>query len=102
MMPRKTTIVVLVAIVVSFAAGFGLRPLIAPATSTPFPVSAAPSSSAPVAARGTQYFVANIDKARQIVAGCRAGSVRGGECATAEEAIITVDADERRRKFLGK
>ncbi|UVO49918.1 hypothetical protein M0208_05065 [Sphingomonas sp. SUN019] len=97
----KTVIVVLVTLLVGFAGGFFLRPAIAPTQQTapvaiPSPVAAAPSE-----ARGTQYFVANIDEARQVVAGCRDGSVRGGECLTAEEAIIKVDAQERRKRFLG-
>lgn len=97
----KTIIVVIVTLAIGFAGGFILRPVIAPspaivAASTPTPVSSASSE-----ARGTQYFVANIDEARQVVAGCRDGSVRGGECATAEEAIIKVDAAERRKRFLG-
>lgn len=52
-------------------------------------------------ARSTQYFVANVAEARQVVAGCRDGSVRGGECTNAEEALIKVDAAERRKRFLG-
>lgn len=97
----KTIIVALITLLVGFAGGFVLRPIIAPtqqiaATTNPSPIAAAPAE-----ARGTQYFVAHIDEARQMVAGCRDGSVRGGECATAEEAIIKVDAAERRRKFLG-
>jgi hypothetical protein len=44
--------------------------------------------------------MAHLDEARRVVAGCRDGSVRGGECATAEEAIIKVDAQERRKRFL--
>lgn len=97
----KTIIIALVTLVIGFAGGFVLRPVIAPTQQTapvaiPSPIAAAPSE-----ARGTQYFVAHIDEARQVVAGCRDGSVRGGECATAEEAIIKVDAEERRRRFLG-
>lgn len=97
----KTIIVVLVTLLVGFAGGFVLRPVIVPAQQTapvaiPSPIAAAPSE-----ARGTQYFVAHIDEARQVVAGCQDGSVRGGECATAEEAIIKVDAQERRERFLG-
>ena len=97
----KTIIIALVTLVIGFAGGFVLRPVIAPTQQTvpvaiPSPIAAAPSE-----VRGTQYFVAHIDEARQVVAGCRDGSVRGGECATAEEAIIKVDAAERRRKFLG-
>lgn len=101
MWQSKTIIVALITLLVGFAGGFVLRPIIAPtqqiaAVTSPSPIAAAPSE-----ARGTQYFVANIDEARQVVAGCRDGSVRGGECATAEEAIIKVDAQERRKRFLG-
>ncbi|MCI4655105.1 hypothetical protein [Sphingomonas aquatilis] len=97
----KTVIIVFVALIIGFAGGFFLRPVIAP-TQSPDTVAAG-SPAAPVSreARGTQYFVAHIDEARQVLVGCRDGSVRGGECATAEEAIIKVDAAERRRKFLG-
>lgn len=100
MSQRKTIIIVLVTLLVGFASGFALRPLIAPtqqpaSVAIPSPIAAAPSE-----ARGTQYFVTHIDEARQVVAGCRDGSVRGGECATAEEAIIKIDAHERRKRFL--
>jgi hypothetical protein len=97
----KTIIIVLVPLVIGFAGGFVLRPVISPA---PQAVAiSSPSQAVPVSseARGSQYFVAHVDEARQVVAGCRDGSVRGGECATAEEAIIKVDAAERRKKFLG-
>lgn len=101
MSQSRTIIIVLVTLLVGFTGGFTLRPIIAPtqqmtAIARPLPITAVPSE-----ARGTQYFVAHIDEARQIVAGCRDGSVRGGECATAEGAIIKVDAQERRRRFLG-
>lgn len=97
----KTIIIVLVTLLVGFAGGFVLRPVIAPTQQTApvaIPSPVAPASSEP---RGTQYFVANIDEARQVVAGCRDGSVRGGECATAGEAIIKVEAQQRRKRFLG-
>ena len=97
----KTIITLLVALVVGFTGGFVLRPVIAPAPQTSSAVSPSPAIAVQSEARETQYFVANIDEARQVVAGCRDGSVRGGECATAEEAIIKVDAAERRRRFLG-
>ncbi|WP_076605704.1 MULTISPECIES: hypothetical protein [unclassified Sphingobium] len=97
----KTIIIVVVSLVIGFTGGFVLRPTIAP-----IPQATTASTSPAVAtasnqARGTQYFVAHIDEARQVAAGCRDGSVRGGECATAEEAIIKVDAQERRRRFFG-
>jgi len=101
MWQSKTIIIVLVTLLVGFTGGFVLRPVIAPTQQTapiaiPSPIAAAPSE-----ARGTQYFVAHIDEARQVVAGCRDGSVRGGECATAEEAIIKIEAQERRKRFFG-
>lgn len=97
----KTIIIVLVTLVMGFAGGFFLRPVIAPAQQAAIAATAPPAAPVSSEARGTQYFMANIDEARQVVAGCRDGSVRGGECATAEEAIIKVDAAERRRRFLG-
>ena len=101
-MPQgKTVLIVLVTLLVGFAGGFVLRPAIAPAQKAASVTVPSPITTVPSEARGTQYFVAHIDEARQVVAGCRDGSVRGGECATAEEAIIKVDAAERRRRFLG-
>lgn len=101
MLERKTLIIVLVALIIGFAGGFVLRPIIIPAPQTAVAASPAPVSSISTEARGTQYFMAHLDEARQVVAGCRDGSVRGGECTNAEEAIIKVDAQERRRRFLG-
>ncbi len=97
----KTPIIALVMLVVGFGAGFILRPVIAPVAQPIAEAGPAPAASEPAEARGTQYFVAHIDEARQVVVGCRDGSVRGGECATAEEAIIKVEAQERRKRFLG-
>ena len=97
----KTIIVFIVTLAVGFAGGFILRPIIAPLPATVVASAPTPVSPASGEARGTQYFMAHLDEARQVVAGCRDGSVRGGECANAEEAIIKVDAQERRRRFLG-
>lgn len=96
----KTIIIVLVTLLIGFVGGFVLRPMIAPTQQAGTISVATPAAPASNEARGTQYFMANIDEARQVVAGCRDGSVRGGECATAEEAIIKIDAAERRRRFL--
>jgi hypothetical protein len=101
MLQGKTIVLVLVTLVIGFTVGFVLRPVLAPTRSTDTIATAIPAGPALREARGTQYFVAHIDEARQVVAGCRDGSVRGGECATAEEAIIKVDAAERRKRFLG-
>ena len=97
----KTIIVLIVTLGIGFAGGFILRPVIAPSATTVVASAPIPVSPASGEARGTQYFMAHLDEARQIMAGCRDGSVRGGECANAEEAIIKVDAQERRRRFLG-
>ena len=101
MMQGKAIIIALVTLIIGFGAGFVFRPVIMPPGPTTVAVNPAPVAPAPDAPRGTQYFVAHIDEARQVVAECRDGSVRGGECATAEEAIIKVEAQERRKRFLG-
>lgn len=101
MLQGKRLIVVLVALVIGFTGGFVLRPIIAPAPQTLVATSPAPVAAISTEARSTQYFAAHIDEAQQVVAGCRDGSLRGAECATAEEAIIKVDAQERRKRFLG-
>ena len=101
MLRTKTIIIAVITLVVGFVCGFALRPVIAPTpqlAAVPRPSPIAPASSE---ARGTQYFVAHIDEARRVVNGCRDSSVRGDECATAEEAIIKVDAAERTKRFLG-
>ena len=101
MLQGKAIISLIVALAVGFAGGFILRPVIAPSPATVVASAPTPVSPASGEPRGTQYFMAHLDEARQVVAGCRDGSVRGGECANAEEAIIKVDAQERRRRFLG-
>ena len=97
----KIIIIVLVTLVIGFSGGYLLRPVIAPTQQAAIAATAPPAAPVSSEARGTQYFMANIGEARQVAAGCRDGSVRGAECATAEEAIIKVDAAERRRRFLG-
>lgn len=101
MLQRKTLIIVLFTLAIGFAGGFVLRPVITPAPQMAAAISPVPITAPSAELRGTQYFVTHIDEARQVVTGCRDGSVRGGECATAEEAIIKVDAQERRKRFLG-
>ena len=96
----KIIIVALVALAVGFAGGFGLRPVIAPTRYNSVASAARPAATLPREARSIQYFQANIDEARQVVAACRAGSLRGNECANAEEAIIKVDTAERCKRFL--
>lgn len=100
MMQGRTLIIALVTLIVGFCAGFILRPIISPAAQTM--VAAGAAAPASVGARGTQYFKAHLDEARQIVAQCRDGSVRGDECANAEAAVIAVESRERTKRFLGE
>jgi len=101
MLQGKTLIIVLVTSVIGFAGGFVLRPVIVPPGQTTVAVSPAAAPAAPIQARGTQYFEANIDEARQVVAACREGTARGSECANAETAVITVESKDRFRRFRG-
>lgn len=94
----RTLVVALVALLVGFGAGFVLRPTISPVAQTMI----ATGPIVPSGARGTQYFLVHLDEAREIVAQCRDGAVRGDECANADAAIIKADARERSRKFLGE
>jgi hypothetical protein len=68
----------LVTLLVGFAGAFILRPIIAPTQQAAAVTSPSLITAEPSEARGTQYFVAHIDEARQVVAGCRDGSLRGG------------------------
>jgi hypothetical protein len=97
----KLFVAAIILLLVGFGGGFILRPIIAPAPRAPVAIANQASAPALREARGTQYFMANIDEARQVVAGCREGTVRGGECATAEEAIITIESADRRKRFRG-
>ena len=97
----KTLIIVLVTLIVGFGAGFVLRPVIVPVERTAIvagPPAAAPTPAEP---RGMQYFAAHLDEARQVVAQCAEGSVRGGECANAEQAVIEAEGRDRFKKFMG-
>lgn len=91
----KTLIIVLVTLVIGFGAGFTLRPIIAPAEPS------AAAISAPAEPRGTQYFAAHLDEARQVVAQCAEGTVRGAECANAEQAVVEAEGRDRFKRFMG-
>jgi hypothetical protein len=96
----KTLIIALVTFIIGFGAGFVLRPVIVSAERTAI-VAGPPAASALAAPRGTQYFAAHVDEARQIVAQCAEGSVRGDECANAEQAVTEAEGRERFKKFMG-
>ena len=97
----RTLIIVLVTLTLGFGAGFALRPVIAPVGQTAAAAGPLPAAKAPAAPRGTQYFAAHLDEGRQIVAGCREGTVRGDECANAEQAVVEAEGRERFKKFMG-
>lgn len=59
------------------------------------------SGCAPSEPRSRQYFEAHIDEAREILDGCKEGSVRGAECDNAEYAVIRADAKAKSKKFWG-
>ena len=96
---QNKAFVVLIGLAIGFIAGFILRPVIAPATGIG---SQPPVAIAAEAPRSEQYFEAHIDEARHIISGCRDGSVRGGECSNAADAVTKVEARERTDRFLGK
>ena len=93
----KTLIIVLVTVVIGFVAGFTLRPVILPIGQTAGLVPAA----VPTEPRASQYFAAHLDEARQLVAQCTEGTVRGAECANAEQAVVGADGRARFKKFMG-
>lgn len=100
MIQGKAWIVVVVALVLGFGAGFTLRPIIAP--SAPTAISAPPAATQAVAEpRGKPYFAAHLDEARQVVAGCADGSVRDDECSNAEQAVIEAEGRDRFKRFMG-
>ena len=51
--------------------------------------------------RAEQYFSAHLDEAKQVVADCATGTVRGDECKNAEIAVTRAKAKERTKRFLG-
>lgn len=51
--------------------------------------------------RSQTYFASHPDEARVIVAGCRKGTVRGGECDIADHVVQEADAKARLKRFFG-
>ena len=99
-MQVKTITFALVALVIGFVSGFALHPVVAPAA--PVAKTAPLPALASTEPRATQYFEAHLDEAKAVVAGCTAGSVRGGECANAQNAVTEAEGSAQRRKFLGR
>ena len=97
----KTLILVLVTLIIGFGAGFVLRPVIVPFDRTAIPPAPSGAAAVPGEPRGTQYFAAHLDEARQVVAQCAEGTTRGDECANAEQAVIEAEGRERFKKFMG-
>jgi hypothetical protein len=101
MVQRKSVVISSVMLIAGFAIGFVLRPVVDPVAPTPTGTGSGLVPAAITAPRGTQYFAANLDEARKIIAGCRDGSVRGDECAHAEQAVATAESRARTKRFLG-
>ncbi|MFA7504712.1 MAG: hypothetical protein WCZ28_08420 [Burkholderiaceae bacterium] len=99
----KTAVIVAIALVIGLGLGFVLRPVILAAGETAPADPGVPVPALPVQAeaRGTQYFAAHIEEARQIVAACEAGTERGDECANAGIAATEAQGKDRLRGFLG-
>lgn len=97
MIQGKAWIVVLVTLIVGFGAGFVLRPVIMPARQA---VAIAPAPP-PAEPRAVEFFAAHLDEARQILAQCMEGSVRGDECFNAEMAVTEADGRAQHKKFFG-
>lgn len=51
--------------------------------------------------RSAQYFDAHIEEGRQVLEGCREGTIRSAECDNAERAVKTADAKARSKRFFG-
>lgn len=100
-MNQRPSLLLLVAVIISFAGGFLLRPLIDPAPPTAANGGSSASATTPSAPRATVYFAAHLEEARKLVATCRDGVVRGAECANANVAVVDAEGRERARKFIG-
>src|SRR3546814_12820844 len=52
--------------------------------------------------RSRDYFAEHLEEARQVVAGCRDGTVRGDECANANMAVEEAEAKDGIRRIKGR
>ncbi len=98
----KAIFIAIAALAIGFGSGFTLRPVILPVIAPGLASQGASLTPTVSEARGTQYFEANIEEARELVAQCAAGSVRGQECANAEVAIVETEGKERFDAFIGR
>lgn len=100
----KAVIIALVTLVIGFAGGFALRPVIAPVEPAAAVASSTPAAVALVGgseARGKPYFAAHLDEAREVMKRCANGSARGDECFNADMAITEADGRARHKRFFG-
>ena len=100
MIQGKSWIVVLIALVLGFGAGFALRPIVI-APNAPMAITAPPLQQVTAEPRGKPYFAAHLEEARQVVAGCTNGYVRGDECSNAEQAVVEAEGRDRFKRFMG-
>lgn len=100
-MHAKSLVIAIVALVIGFGSGFVLRPVLLAGADTP-PVATAAFAAGSSEPRGTQYFEANLDEARQVIAKCRDGTVRGTECANANSAVAQADGRANFDAFMGR
>lgn len=101
-MTAKTLVIVITALVIGFGSGFIARPLILPVAVPAGGGMAIASTDMSAAPRGKPYFESNLEEARQVIEQCRAGTARGGECASAETAVIEAEGKERFNSFMGR
>ncbi|ALR22585.1 hypothetical protein [Sphingobium baderi] len=101
-MNGKTIFIAIAALVIGFGSGFVLRPVIVPLDVTPGASHGAGLAAPLGEGRGTQYFEAHLEEAREVVAQCAVGAVRGQECANAEVAIVEAEGKERFDAFMGR
>lgn len=101
-MNGKTLFIAIAALAVGFGSGLVLRPVIIPFDTGAGVGRGRAVEQAVREARGTQYFEAHLDEARELLALCTAGTARGQECANAEVAIAEAEGKERFNAFMGK
>ncbi len=102
MVQRRSIILSAVMLIAECAIGYVLRPVIEPTLPTAAGPRSAPVPTATAGPRGTQYFAANLDEARRIIANCRQSLVLGECSAHAQKAVDTAESRMRTTIFLGR